>query len=298
MRVLHIDTGRRMGGGQHQVLHLLRGLTSRGVAVRLLARGELLRIASRECFDAGAATLLSVGVDAGSFDLVHAHDAKSHTWAALVAPSKLIVARRVVFPVRTGWASRWKYGRPRRFIAISHSVRRELVRAGVDGAKIDIVPDGVPIPERVMPYEERPADHILGIVKDSVGDFRALERLGVQAPRELADDIPTARALVYLSQSEGLGSAALLAMAHGVPVIASRTGGLIEAIEDGVSGILVENPQGVEAALRRLRDDPSWAAKLGGAGRDRAARLFSVDQMVDGTLQVYRKVVKEGRTKT
>ncbi len=296
MRVLHIDTGRKMGGGQYQVLHLLRGLIAHGVAVRLLARGELLRAASREGFDAGVATVASVAVDAPSFDLVHAHDAKSHTWAAVFAAPKLVVSRRVVFPVGSGWLSRWKYSRPRRFIAISAAVRGELERAGVDSRKIDVVPDGVSIPERVIPYAERPADGFYVIVKDSVRDAAALQRLGLQPPGDLADDIGTARALVYLSESEGLGSAALLAMAHGVPVIASRTGGLIEVVEDGVSGILVDRAEDAEAAIRRLREDPVWAAQLGEAGRDRAAKMFSVATMVEGSLRVYRKVIKEGHT--
>ena len=43
---------------------------------------------------------------------------------------------------------------------------------------------------------------------------------------------------VYITESEGLGSAVLLAMAAGTPVIASRVGGLPEAIEDGVNGLL------------------------------------------------------------
>ena len=52
-------------------------------------------------------------------------------------------------------------------------------------------------------------------------------------------DLPHARAMIYLTQSEGLGSGILLAMAHGVTVIASNTGGIPEMIENGVNGILV-----------------------------------------------------------
>jgi glycosyltransferase involved in cell wall biosynthesis len=285
-----------MGGGQYQVLHLLRGLVAHGVGVGLLARGELLRAASREGFDTGVATIASVAGDAPSFDLVHAHDAKSHTWGAVFAASKLVVSRRVVFAVGSGWLSRWKYARPRRFIAISSAVRGELERAGVTSGKIDIVPDGVPIPECVIPYAERPADRFFGIVKDSVRDAAVVQRLGLKPPRDLADDIRTARALVYLSESEGLGSAALLAMAYGVPVIASRTGGLIEVVEDGVSGILVDRAEQAESAVRRLRQDPVLAEQLGQAGRDRAAKMFSVATMVEGSLRVYRKVIKEGHT--
>jgi hypothetical protein len=276
-----------MRGGQWQVLHLLRGLRDRGFDLRLLARGPLLERALDEGFEAASISMVAVAAaGAAGFDIVHAHDAKSHTWASPFGRGKLVVSRRVIFPVKQTLLSGWKYGQAARYIAISQAVATELVKAGVPPGKIDVVYDGVPVPERVIPYEDRPLDRYLCVVKDVPKPDPAL---GLQFPVLLADEVLEARGLVYLSGAEGLGSAALVAMAHAVPVIASRTGGLPEAVEDGVTGVLID---GLDAgpALAALRADPERAARMGLAGRERVLRMFAVDTMVNGTVKVYEKV--------
>jgi len=286
-RILHLDAGREMRGGQWQVLHLLRGLRDRGFALRLLARGPLLERALDEGFDASAISMVAVAAaGAAGFDVVHAHDAKSHSWASPFGRGKLIVSRRVIFPVKQTLLSGWKYAQAARYIAISHAVAAELAKAGVPAEKIDVVYDGVPVPERVIPYDDRPGNRYLCVAKDVARPDPALE---LQFPVLLADEVPEARGLVYLSDAEGLGSAALVAMAHAVPVIASRIGGLVEAVDDGVTGVLID---GVDAgvALRELRADPERAKRMGLAGRERVLKMFSVDTMVDGTVKVYEKV--------
>src|SRR4029077_11595983 len=77
-------------------------------------------------------------------DLTHAHDARSHTIAALLSAAPLIVSRRVSFPIRGG-LSRWKYARPRHFIAVSNYVKNVLIQAGVGSECISVVYDGVPL---------------------------------------------------------------------------------------------------------------------------------------------------------
>ena len=68
--------------------------------------------------------------------------------------------------------------------------------------------------------------------------------------------------------------AALDAMAAGRPVVARRVGALPDAVEHGVSGLLVddERPESVEAALAALAGDPERARRMGEAGRRRADR--------------------------
>jgi hypothetical protein len=287
VRILHIDTGRDMRGGQWQALCLLRGLASKGIGGRLLARGELLRRATEEGFECALATFWNTVRncrDTG-FDAIHAHDAKAHSWAAMsLSTTPLLVARRVIYPVKTGLLSQWKYGRARHFIAISRAVRAALEHAGVASGKISVVPDGVSVPESVVPFGMRKI--AIGLTKDP--DLRVE---GVEFGGNLADQLPDARVMVYLSRSEGLGSAALMAMAHAVPVIASRVGGLQEVVEPGVTGLLVDSPSEAAVALQRLESDPRMAERMGEAGRERVLAQFTIERMVDATVQVYRKTL-------
>jgi glycosyltransferase involved in cell wall biosynthesis len=91
------------------------------------------------------------------------------------------------------------------------------------------------------------------------------------------------------SLQEGLGVAALEAMAAGRPVVASRVGGLAEAVADGETGLLV--PPGDAAALAtalgRLVAEPALRERLGAAGRRRAAARHDPANMADGTLACY-----------
>ena len=77
--------------------------------------------------------------------------------------------------------------------------------------------------------------------RDLVERAAALGGLPVVFSSNLESDLLHASAFVYITRSEGLGSAALLAMAMGVPVIASCIGGLTEVFEDETSGLFVPN---------------------------------------------------------
>lgn len=73
---------------------------------------------------------------------------------------------------------------------------------------------------------------------------------------------------------EGFGLVYLEASAHGLPVVAHRVGGVPEAVEDNVTGLLVppHTPTQLTAAFARLIADPELRRRLGGAGRTWAAR--------------------------
>jgi phosphatidyl-myo-inositol dimannoside synthase len=81
-------------------------------------------------------------------------------------------------------------------------------------------------------------------------------------------------------EQEGFGIVFLEAAACGVPQVAGDSGGAAEAVEDGVSGLVVrspDDPREVAAAIERLLDDPAERARMGVAGRERAVREFSYD---------------------
>jgi glycosyltransferase involved in cell wall biosynthesis len=95
--------------------------------------------------------------------------------------------------------------------------------------------------------------------------------------------------LVIPSRSEGLPTAALEAMAAGVPVVATAVGGLLELIVPGNTGLLVppENPTALAAAIGRLLDDPASRHRLAKAARDDARRRFSVSARVAQLHRLY-----------
>lgn len=109
--------------------------------------------------------------------------------------------------------------------------------------------------------------------------------------------LAAADVVVMPSLAEGLGVAAIEAMAAGRAVVASAVGGLPELITDGAQGLLVPagDPAALAAALTRCLSDPDLRARLGAAGRVRA-QAFSTLAMARGTASVYERALAARRT--
>ena len=108
----------------------------------------------------------------------------------------------------------------------------------------------------------------------------------------LAEFFPALDLFVMPSTSEGLGSSALMAMSYGLPVVASRVGGLPEIVEEARTGWLVEpaSPTALANAILAANGDLPSLQKLGLNGRARALQ-FSVDIMADRTEALYYRLV-------
>ena len=280
MRTLHLDSGRELRGGQWQALYLIERLSD---AV-LLARAEspLFAEAARRKLDVRALSFGALAAGARQSDLVHVHDARAHTMAAIIGVAPLVVSRRVAFPVKRGFLSGRKYARATLYLAVSNYVAARLMDAGVPGDKIRVVYDGVPIPEPGRPQPGR----VVALAPKPV----EIPGVSVELTSDLWRDLSTAAVFVYNSDMEGLGSAALAAMACGVPVVASAVGGLPEVVEDGKTGFLVTDGD-FQKPVRRLLEDAVLAAEMSRAGRARVQREFSVEGMVENTMRAYREVL-------
>jgi glycosyltransferase involved in cell wall biosynthesis len=99
---------------------------------------------------------------------------------------------------------------------------------------------------------------------------------------------------VYLSRSEGLGSAILLAMAHGLPVVASRVGGIPETVRHLETGILVDNPADLPTAILLLKGSPELRSRLASGGREFVLANATSDRMVARTVAVYEEILGSG----
>lgn len=88
---------------------------------------------------------------------------------------------------------------------------------------------------------------------------------------------------------EPLGKVILEAMAMGIPVVATRAGGVSESVQDGRTGILVEpnRPAELAEAILQLLHNPNLAWQMAQLGRERAARCFSWEKVAEDLLHVY-----------
>lgn len=118
------------------------------------------------------------------------------------------------------------------------------------------------------------------------------------------EDVPDCLAAmdIYVqpSRSEGQGTTIVEASAAGLPIVASRTGGIPDVVVDGETGILVEpeSPSALADGMRRMLQDAGLRARFGKAAQARAADKFSVSTMIARTDELYRTVLEKQRAES
>jgi glycosyltransferase involved in cell wall biosynthesis len=103
-----------------------------------------------------------------------------------------------------------------------------------------------------------------------------------------------ARCTVFVlpSYNEGQPMSVLEAMAAGTPVLSTRTGGVPDAVTDGVNGLLVEagDVEALSAALSVLLSNEALRRRLGQCARDRVRDAFSTDVLLPQLEEIYDEV--------
>lgn len=112
---------------------------------------------------------------------------------------------------------------------------------------------------------------------------------------DLSRILPCLDLVVHPATKEGLGVALLQASAAGVPIAASRVGGIPDIIVDGETGMLFPPGDSMTLldAVTRLIGDPDAARAMGHRARERVSQRFSIDRMVAGNLAIYRQLICE-----
>ena len=98
------------------------------------------------------------------------------------------------------------------------------------------------------------------------------------------------------SLSEGLGVALLEAMACGLSAVAARVGGIVDAVQDGRTGVLVApgDANALARAIASLGADAGARIAMGAAARARAVERFSMASMARRTVELYRACLQTG----
>ena len=150
-----------------------------------------------------------------------------------------------------------------------------LAQPGLDNWRVRILGDG---PERESLIAKR----------DALGLSEHVEILGER--RDVPLHLAEADAFVLASRWEGLPYSILEAMTAGLPVVASKVGGVPELVTHGVTGLLVEsgNVSEMASALRRLDQDGATARALGRAGHARVRESFSREAMLTAYDSLFR----------
>lgn len=247
-------------------------------------------------------------------DLVHAHWLPSAVPAVWTGKPFVLQlwGTDVELARRVGWAARRVVRRARLVLCSSQALAADARALGA--REVRVVPSGVALPASAGEPEEPPHVLFVGRLSEEKGVAELLEAtrelprvvvgdgplrdrvpgaLGFVPPRELGPYYERAAVVACPSHREGYGVVAREAMAYGRPVVATAVGGLLDAVEDGVTGLLVppRDSEALRTAILRLLSDPALRRRLGAAARAEAEERLTWDAATAATVEAYRDAI-------
>ncbi|MBX2995757.1 MAG: glycosyltransferase [Bdellovibrionaceae bacterium] len=138
-------------------------------------------------------------------------------------------------------------------------------------------------------------DHLKKLARE-LGIEKSVHFLGYRSRNQVLEDLRRCHVVLNLSLEESFGVAIVEALSTGVPVIATRVGGVPELIEDGINGYLV-NLESVETdvpkALKSLHDNPELALRMGYIGRQKVEQDFDLQICLNRLINLYERVLQD-----
>lgn len=328
MRILQVNSAQTIGGAETHVRQLTRKLRELGHDARVAGRSNSplrpdFNLPFRNSADFLSALRLRQILRSEKFDIVHAHIARDYPVVAAAAfrisDLAVVFTRHLLYPVKQnpfyrrvdGWiaptaeiATSLKALRPQRLVVVPN---------WVDPEEISFSPHPLHTPIQIgalgqIAAHKGPEDLLEALRLLGPGFRLSLAGEGnadyVNKLRDLARDLPvefigfTSPAeffqkidiLIQPSWHEPFGITILEAMAAGIPVIATDSGGPLELISSGEQGLLVpaKEPVSLAQAIQQMANSSALRLRIIENARGRVEKEFNIEQRVSEIANFYR----------
>lgn len=362
MKVLHFSSARTWRGGEQQIAYLLEELKLLDVEQEVLcvadSKMEAFCLSHRfpfSTYNKGPSVSPLPGLKLASilknktFDIIHLHDAHSHSFACIGITlfgikAPLVLSRRVDFPIKKSFLSRWKYNHSsiKAIICVSHFIKKVIKNDIKEQAKIKVVHSGIDIgrfrfskndklrseyniPSQtplianvaaIAPHKDlftfvdtaalilqsRPEVKFMIIGGDGGKELEIrtyIQQKNLQNNiiltgfrRDIPEILPGIDIFLFTSETEGLGTSLLDALACRVPIVATAAGGIPEIVEHEKTGLLAPVKDAAQLARQvlRLLKDQALRDQLIENG-SKKLEFFSKTQTAKETLKIYQSIL-------
>jgi glycosyltransferase involved in cell wall biosynthesis len=251
-----------------------------------------------------------------------------HEYQCVLKNCRDNILESTAYALRSGVARRFRlfHDNLSTLIVLTQFAKGRLLQAGFREDQITVVPnpasareiDAIPFAGEYVAFagrisREKGLDTLLAAAAEMpdvlfkvAGDGPVFSEMKAKAPRnvEFAGQLGPEDLHKFYSRSrivvvpslwyEQFPMVVLESMARGLPVVASRIGGLPEIVGDGVTGSLFEpgNPVALRKELRRLWDDPELSRRMGIAGRQKAMRDYTENVYCKNLVAVYEAAIQ------